>query len=75
MRFSQTNSTQEDDVGFVFEERQAKEVLHLGRLIFLGQFQSNWSRVLRQGKRTAATRRWMASWCRRWASLSMSRAR
>ena len=36
MCLSQADSAHEDDVGFVFGEGQAKEVLHLGAIDFLG---------------------------------------
>ena len=36
MRFAEADAAHEDDVGFVFEEGQAKEVLHLGAVDFLG---------------------------------------
>src|SRR5580704_5428669 len=36
MCLTQSDAPHEDDVGFVFEEGQTKEVLHLGAVDFLG---------------------------------------
>ena len=57
MGFPEADASEEDDIGFVFDELEAKEVLDGQRLIFLGQLHWNCSRVLRTGKRAIRIRR------------------